>query len=286
MTQLVQLQKQVGELEHAGFQVYAITYDPPEEVRKFAEKHGITYQLLSDQGSEVIRRFGILNTLIDPDDPMRHPVSGQSFYGIPYPGTYVTDADGVVIEKSFFANYEKRISAGTLLDRALGKVLVHAGAPQEEAREATATITAFLADDALRLDVASTLYVRLAMDAGFHVYADPLPEGYLPTTVEVGPVTGLEIGEAVYPPTRRREFPALGVVLPVYDEAAVVAVPVTAGAAAFGAAARSSSVAGSVTIPVEVTYQSCSETVCHRPRTVGLTLEVPLAPLVLPDFRR
>ena len=36
----------------------------------------------------MIRRFGILNTLVPEDD---HP-----WYGMPFPGVYVTDADGVI----------------------------------------------------------------------------------------------------------------------------------------------------------------------------------------------
>jgi peroxiredoxin len=284
MTQLVELQRHVAELEAASVRVYAITYDPQDELRRFAEKHGITYQLLADQGSEVIRRFGILNTLIDPADPMRHPVTGQSFYGIPFPGTYIADEHGVVVEKSFFAHYEKRVSAGTILDRAVGRALVHEEAPQDEAREQVATLSAFLADGALHRDAASTLYVRIAMDPGFHVYADPLPEGFVPTTVAVGPVEGLEIGAPVYPPTERREFPELDVTLPVYESTAVVSVPVLASAALFEL--RGVPKQSAVVLPVAVTYQACSETVCHRPRTVELEVRAPLAPLVEPDFRR
>jgi peroxiredoxin len=288
MTQLVELQKHRAALAEAGIEVYAITYDPQDALAKFAQQHGITYQLLSDQGSEVIRRFGILNTQIAPDDPMRHPVTGQSFYGIPYPGTYITDENGVVVEKSFFQQYEKRVSAGTILDRALGRVMVHDEAPHEEARDRMATVSAFLSDDTLRLDVAATLYVRIAMDEGFHVYGEPLPEGFIPTTVEVGPVAGLEIGAPEYPATHGREFPELGVTLPVYDATADVAVEVTAKAPLFGGRGTEAKdgAAKMVRIPVEVTYQACSETVCHRPRTVELSVEAPLASLVVPDFRR
>lgn len=285
MTQLVELQKHAAELAAAGVRVYAITYDRQDALARFAEKHGITYQLLSDEGSAVIRRFGILNTLIDPDDPAVNPATGQRFYGIPFPGTYITARDGVVVEKHFFQRYEQRVSAGTLLDRAVGKVLVHDEAPLEEAREQTATVTAFLADGELRRDVASTLYVRIAMDEGFHVYADPLPEGFVATRVAVGPVDGLEVGDAVYPPTRAREFPELGVTLPVYESTAVIAIPVTASAALFAGGVGAGK-QPSLAIPVKLTYQACSETVCHRPRTAELTVQAPLAALVLPDFRK
>ena len=208
MTQLVELQKHAEELAAAGVRVYAITYDPQPALASFASKHGIAYQLLSDEGSAVIQRFGILNTLIDPDDPAKNPATGQRFYGIPFPGTYITDENGVVTEKHFFQSYEKRISAGTILDRAVGRVLVHDQAPQQEMREQVATITAFLADGELHRDVASTLYVRIAMDEGFHVYADPLPEGFVATKVEVGPVEGLDVGDAAYPADAPARVPA------------------------------------------------------------------------------
>jgi peroxiredoxin len=284
MTQLVELQKHAEELAAAGVRIYAITYDPQPALASFASKHGIGYQLLSDEGSAVIERFGILNTLIDPDDPAKNPVTGQRFYGIPFPGTYITDENGVVAEKHFFQSYEKRVSAGTILDRAVGRVLVHDQAPQQETREQMATITAFLADGELRRDVASTLYVRIAMDEGFHVYADPLPEGFVATQVAVGPVEGLEIDEATYPPTQRRDFPQLQVTLPVYESSAVISVPVTAAGELFAGGVGAGKQA-TIAIPVKVTYQACSETVCYRPRTAELTVQAPLAGLVLPDFR-
>jgi peroxiredoxin len=39
----------------------AISYDPVEVLAAFASQHTITYPLLSDVGSVVIKRFGILN---------------------------------------------------------------------------------------------------------------------------------------------------------------------------------------------------------------------------------
>jgi len=55
--------------------------------------------MLSDKGSAVIRKFGILNTNI----PEGHP-----FHGIPFPGDYLVDANGTVRDKQFLPNYETR----------------------------------------------------------------------------------------------------------------------------------------------------------------------------------
>ena len=282
MTQLVELNTQLQELGAEGLRVYAITYDTQEALAAFGEKYDIDYQLLSDEDSSVIERFGILNTLIAPDDPGVHPQTGKPFYGVPFPGTYITDENGVVSEKYFFRHYANRVSAGTILDRALGQVFVHEESPLDEAKEQMVSFTASLADDELRLEVTSTLHVRIEMEEGFHVYADPLPDGFVATTVEIAATAGLRVGTSVYPPTRSREFPELGVELNVYEDGADIAIPVTATFEVLDWQRQGADDLGSITIPIKVNYQACSETVCYRPRTAELSVEVPLARLVMP----
>ena len=88
----------------AGLKLYAISYDDVEALAAFATANRVTYRLLSDVDSTVIREYGILNTQVDPGD--------GPIYGIPYPGAYVTDENGVVIEKFFHDSY-KRDRAGS-----------------------------------------------------------------------------------------------------------------------------------------------------------------------------
>ena len=59
---------------------------------RFARAHQITFPMLSDKGSAVIRRYGILNTNI----PRTH-----TFYGIPFPGEYLVAPDGAWRTKFF-----------------------------------------------------------------------------------------------------------------------------------------------------------------------------------------
>ena len=93
MTQLVELQKHIEQFEAAGIKVYAISYDSPEDLKTFATRYGITYNLLSDGDSAVIKEFGILNTLFNSE-----AAGAGRFLGIPFPGTYVTDSGGIVVE--------------------------------------------------------------------------------------------------------------------------------------------------------------------------------------------
>ncbi len=73
----------------AGVRLYALSYDEPDALADYAEAHGVTFTMLSDPDSEVIKDFGILNTLIPADD---HP-----WYGIPFPGAYAIDAAGTIV---------------------------------------------------------------------------------------------------------------------------------------------------------------------------------------------
>ena len=77
---------------------------------------------MSDVDSEVIRRFGILNDQVSPGDAM--------LYGIPYPGVFVTDEQGVVVAKFFHDTYKKRDSPELLIDAALGRVELSDDAPR------------------------------------------------------------------------------------------------------------------------------------------------------------
>ena len=123
--------------DDAGIAVYCLSYDEPDALRDFRDAHGITYTLLSDPDSAVIRAFGILNTLIDEND---HP-----WYGIPYPGTYVINRAGDITQMFFDNNLAVRAGPEQLLRAALGD-------PVGEAPHALAT-----APDSVVLPVGSKL---------------------------------------------------------------------------------------------------------------------------------
>ncbi|MEE2778070.1 MAG: protein-disulfide reductase DsbD domain-containing protein [Acidobacteriota bacterium] len=141
-------------------------------------------------------------------------------------------------------------------------------------------VSAFLADPALKFEYTSTLYVRFEVADGFHVYANPLPEGFVATTAGVIDTVGVRVGEAVYPPTHAREFPELGVTLNVYENTADIAIPIALGAEILDWPLKDKPT--EISILIDVVYQACSETVCFRPRTETVELQVPIEPLAMP----
>ena len=75
---MVQLQKDIATIEATGTQVVGVSYDSIDVLRKFAEPAGISFPLLSDEGSKTIRAFGI-----------------HFRDGLPHPGTYLIDRKGI-----------------------------------------------------------------------------------------------------------------------------------------------------------------------------------------------
>jgi hypothetical protein len=228
----------------------------------------------------VIKRFGILNPTIEPDSPEQGP-GQRGFYGLPFPGAYVVAADGTVTDKFFHRHYATRTSAGTIRDSAIGDILARHEVPVAELADEHVGVSAFLADPALKFEYTSTLYVRFEVADGFHIYADPLPEGFIASTAAVSPTKGVRLGDPVFPPTHPREFPELGVTLNVFDSGATdVAIPIALDAEILNWSIRDKPT--EIEIPIEVVYQACSETVCYRPRREALVLKAPIEALAMP----
>jgi hypothetical protein len=102
----VELQSRYADITRQGLGLIAISYDSPETLRKFSDSRGITFPLISDPGSAIIRKYGLLNNTVDPK---------SRTYGIPHPGTFVLDRKGVVQSRFFEDAYQERYTAATIL---------------------------------------------------------------------------------------------------------------------------------------------------------------------------
>ena len=104
-SQLVELELSRALLERNGVCVAAVSYDSPEILAAFGQKHSIGYPLLSDRASETIRSFGIFNENMAPH---------LKAYGVPHPVEYLVSADGIVLKKYFVPNYMNRVSGSAV----------------------------------------------------------------------------------------------------------------------------------------------------------------------------
>ena len=60
----MELQGRLPEIRKAGMGLAAISYDSVPTLADFSTRRGVTFPLLSDQGSVVIRQYGIFNTTV------------------------------------------------------------------------------------------------------------------------------------------------------------------------------------------------------------------------------
>lgn len=97
--QLIGLKEVSAKLAKDGYPITAISYDAPDALAAFAEKQGVTYTLLSDEGSKMIDAF----KLRDPQYP-----AGNFAYGVPKPSIFVVDRQGVVKAKLAEEGYKVR----------------------------------------------------------------------------------------------------------------------------------------------------------------------------------
>src|SRR5215471_11618884 len=88
-----------------------MSYDSRAVLQDFTNRMKIGFPLLSDEGSQVIRSFGILNTTVTP---------GALDDGVPYPGIFVIDASGKVTAKYFEEKYQERFAPATILSKEFG----------------------------------------------------------------------------------------------------------------------------------------------------------------------
>jgi peroxiredoxin len=106
--QLIDLGKRSAEIKEKGYNIIAISYDSIESQKKFSDKYGFKYTLLSDEGSEIIKAFGILN------EEMKE---GSSYYGVPHPAIYVVGADGTILNILKEEGYKARPPVEDILEK-------------------------------------------------------------------------------------------------------------------------------------------------------------------------
>lgn len=224
----------------------------------------------------MIRRYGILNDQITRADAM--------LYGIPYPGVFVCDENGVVVSKFFHDTYKKRDSPEILLDAALGKIQIAEDAPRAQGGDEEVRVTAAIhgGKGTIRQGIMRQLVVHFALRDGLHLYGEPVPEGMIPTTVTVCGPTGLVALDPILPPTEPLTLASLGVELRVWSGEFDVVVPFYAtGELASETRPLDQK---SITLEANVRYQACDDDVCLLPKTEKLAFELDLDVIDVPSL--
>lgn len=255
----------------AGVRLYALSYDEPDALADYAEAHCTTFTLLSDPDSEVITSFGILNTLIPPDD---HP-----WYGLPFPGSYVIDADGIVVAKFFEHNFAIRPGPEQLLAAALGQEF-EVPAPAGDDAADRVSVDVAIEGDRLPMGVTRQIVATFRVPEGQHLYSEPVPDGLVAAAIELDDNDGILSYEPVMPPTSPLTLSGSGDTLAVYEGDVVLRLPVAQNARNM----QKDDDGRFVTISGQVRWQACDDVECFLPESMPFSFRVEAGFPVLGDM--
>jgi hypothetical protein len=252
----VELEQHLGAIRKQGLGVAAISYDSVGALKSFADRQHITYPLLSDPDSKIIRTYDIFNETVKPGTPA---------YGIPYPGVYVVDARGMVVSKYFEDDFKERVSTADILARQFGgPVDVVRGAVEAKHLQITTAASNDIARPGLRI----ALSIDIEMKPRMHVYA-PGVQGYIPIDWrldEGGPAAKRHSFE--YPHSEMLRLEAIGETVPVYRGHIRIRREITFGQEAV--LKRMVSPTGEVIVKGSFRYQACDDRKCYVPEDVPL----------------
>ena len=105
----MQLTEIAQQFEEMGLTVVAMTYDSVEMLKTVEEDQGIEFTLLHDEAVTHVNALGIRNIDYEP---------AHRAYGIPYPGIFLIDPDGVIQAKFAEEDYRDRPDFDFVLEAA------------------------------------------------------------------------------------------------------------------------------------------------------------------------
>ena len=252
-----------------GLGVCAISYDSREVLADFARRKKISYPLLSDPDSEIIRRFGILNTSVPKED---------SGFGIPHPGLFRVDATGRVQSKFFEDTYNHRYALGTVFTRLFGSPLrTHETVVEND----YLVLKSFSTSDSASMGNRLSLILDLSLKDKIHVYA-PSVEGYHPVELKISDSPAFTVTPSSYPQAKILYLPAVGESVPVYEGKVRLLqdIILTSNTKKLEASLNAAS---ELIVEGTLSFQACDDRVCYLPTTVPLKWAIKIIP---PDRER
>jgi len=283
----VELQDRSQELKNSGISIAAISYDSKEILADFANRRGITFPLLSDDDSSVIRAFGIYNTVAEEgvgpnrDDPeiaadYARYVSALGtapvIIGTPYPGTFMLDARGRVGSRFFEEFYAERNTTSNVMLK-LGIGLSPIAAVQGET--AQLKFTAYPSNPVVTVGTRFSLAVDVEPGPDMHVYAPGADAmGYRVIGLRLAPTEHVRFEPVEFPDSEIYHFEPLDEYVPVYQQPFTILQEAVVDASQ---EARASLLElDALTISGSLDYQACDDAICYNPVSIPVSFTLDL----------
>jgi peroxiredoxin len=267
----------------------AISYDPVDTLAAFSRQRGITFPLLSDAGSATIKKYGILNPVLEEalgpnkdDSSVKADIQkyvsvvnpNAAMIGIAFPGTFILDRKGRVTSRFFEDFYIERNTVSSLLLK-----LGANAAPVTATKISSAhlDVTTYPSDPAVAPGNRFSLVLDIKPGPGIHVYA-PGAKGYRAIALTIPPQPNVRVLPVQYPASQIYFFKPLNERVPVFQKAfTLVQEVILEGTPQAQAALRGKE---NLTLTGTLDYQACDDKQCYDPASVPLSWTLALRPLV------
>ena len=283
----MELQGRLEELKNSGIGVAAISYDSPAVLADFAERRGITFPLLADEGSSVITEFGILNTVAaegmgpNQDDPgviadvakyVSVFGSSQAVVGTPFPGTFMLDAQDRVISRFFEEFYRERNTTSSVMLK-LGIGLSPITAITGETAQLKFTV--YPSNTTVSAGTRFSIAVDVEPGPDMHVYAPGAETlGYRVIGLNLTPSSHFRFEPVEFPESEIYHFEPLDEYVPVYLRPFTLLQEVVVEATVEAESALED--LDTLTLTGSFDYQACDDEFCFNPVSVPLTFTLDL----------
>jgi len=121
------LQERLPDFKKAGASLLALTPELPDKSLSTSEKHNLQFEVLSDIGNKIGRKYGIIYKLTDDVAKAYNKsfdmkgYNGDDSEELPLAATYVIDADKIIKYAFLDADYKKRAEPDDIIE-ALNKL--------------------------------------------------------------------------------------------------------------------------------------------------------------------
>jgi hypothetical protein len=256
----VELQRRYAVITKQGLGLVAVSYDSTATLKAFTASRGITFPLLADPGSAIIKRYGLFNDTVDPK---------SRSYGIPHPGTFIVDRRGMVVSRFFEDAYQERYTTGAVLSEL-------AGASTIKASTAHLSLTASISDAEAAPGERMSVLADVNPARGMHLYA-PGKHTYQIVRLEIDPQPWLKLHPTVYPASTIYHFRPLDERVEVFEKRFRLRRDITFLATPDAQQLLSAQTSATITGALE--YQACDDKVCFSPARVPVTFTIAVKPL-------
>ncbi len=255
--QLAEMESSLEAARSAGINLAAISYDSPAILRQFAARRSITFPLLADRASSVIRAASML---------MSGPPPSSPFAGTAYPGAVLIDEHGMVRAKYLHGDLRERDSAAALLMRQFG---IDTGGAASTVSGKRIDVKLSASGSTVSPGERILLAVTFDLRPGLHVYA-PGVHDYLPIDWTLRPPVGWKAAAVTFPPAETLRLEVIQETVPAYRGHVRLTREVTV---------PPDTAPGPVILSGTLRYQACDDTMCYIPETLPLVWNLRVLPL-------